>query len=45
MASRDKNGYNREGRQRMSLMIGTSLSEIMEVASHWSSDLFYIFLC
>ena len=42
MASRDKNGYNREGRQRMSLMIGTSLSEIMEVASHWSSETHFI---
>ena len=42
MASRDKNGYNREGRQRMSLMIGTSLSETMEVASHWSSETHFI---
>lgn len=42
MASHDKNGYNREGRRRMSLMIGTSLSETMEVASHWSSEPYFI---
>lgn len=42
MASHDENGYSREGRQRMSLMIGTSLSETMEVASHWSSATHFI---
>ena len=42
MAQNSENGYRREGRQRMSLMIGTSLSETMEVASHWSSETHFI---
>ena len=42
MASHDKNGYSREGRQRMSLMINMSLSETAEVASRGSSDTDFI---
>ena len=38
MAQNSENGYRREGRQRMSLMIGTSLSETAEVASRGSSE-------
>ena len=38
MAQNLENGHRRESHQRMSLMIGTSLSKTMEVASHWSSE-------
>ena len=42
MAQNSENGHRRESRRRMSLMIGTSLSETMEVASHWSSETHFI---